>query len=292
MKKQLEQLIESFKASGMTLNESQQNELNEFVDSLKTKITEARNEGKATAKEIAIKLAEAALEEYDAEVKETTETLIKAIDENYAQKIEVKVNETLETEKATLVEKIDDYLKLYIEEIIPESLVVDYDRMQRQMKAINTIKETLLVTDDEVQARAKEVAESISEELSDAKAKLNETIEKNMKLNKVIQIKMADELLESKVNDLPELEASKLRKYFESATAEEIEDQFETVYESIKTSLNDDDQLDESLDSKVKEIIAEDKKDDDQIDETIEKKLDAVDPLMEAWISRLNNLNK
>jgi hypothetical protein len=290
MKKQLEQLIESFKASGLTLNESQQTELTSFVDALEAKINEAREEGKATAKEISIKLAEAALEEYDVDVKEATEDLIKAIDEKTQKELPIKVSEAVEAEKETLVEKVDDYLKLYIKELIPESLVVDYDRMQRQMKAINTIKETLLVTDDIVHNKAQEISETITGELAEAKQKLNETIEKNMKLNKVIQIKMADEILESKLEDLPSLEASKLRKYFESATAEEIEDQFETVYESITASLKDGtSQLDES--DKIKEILDDDEETDEtKIDEKLEKKLDALDPMMESWVARLKTI--
>ena len=76
MKKQLEQLVESFKSAGLTLSDDQQKELNTFVESLEAKITEAKEEGKATAKDISIKLTEAAISEYDAEMKEATEKYI------------------------------------------------------------------------------------------------------------------------------------------------------------------------------------------------------------------------
>jgi len=288
MKTAFEKLIESFKSDGLELTEAQKTGLNSFADEFNTKIDEARSEGKATAKDISIKLTEVALKEYDVEVKEATEKLIEAIDKNYAQKVQLKVDESVKDESATLVEKIDDYLGLYIKELIPESLVVDYDKMQRQVKAVETIKEALLITDDVVQAKAKEVSEAIGSELTESKEKLNAELEKNMKLNKVIQIKMADELLESKIEDLPEFEATKMRKYFESSSSEDIEDQFDTVYESIKASLNtDDDDLNES---KIKEIISEEDIVDESKNESIEDRLDEVNPLMESWIKRLNSL--
>jgi hypothetical protein len=282
MKKQLEQLIESFKASGMTLTETQQNELNTFVESIETKINEAREEGKATAKEISIKLAEAAIEEYDVDVKTETEKLIEAIDKKYEKEIDVKISEALEKEKSGLVEKIDDYLSLYIKELIPESLVVDYDKLQRQAKALKNIRETLLITDDEVHAKTKEIVESINGELVDAKEKLNESLEKNMKLNKVIKIKMADELLESKIEDLPRLEANKLRKYFENSSVEDITEQFDTVYESISSALTDPDEytskISEIINEKVDEdeIIKEDEKTDDDVDPTIKQYAESI----------------
>ncbi len=285
MKRKLQKLIESFKADGLTISEDQQKELDTFVEAFDAKIAEAEAKGKATAKEISLKLGEAALAEYDEEVKKVTESLIKAIDANHEAKIAAKVSEALESDKEALVEKIDDYLKLYIEEILPESLVVDYDRMQRQDKAFKALKETLLITDEVVQAKATEVSESIGSELVEAKAKLNETIEKNMKLNKVIKIKMADELLESKIEDLPSLEATKLRKYFEGSSCEDIEDQFDTVYESIK----EDDATTIEV-SKIKQIIEDEE---DEADEPIKENkstediLDESSPLVESWLKHL-----
>ena len=281
MKRKLQKLIESFEVSGLTISEDQQKELDAFVEAFDAKIAEAEAKGKATAKKISLKLGEAALEEYDKEVKKVTESLIKAIDANHEAKITTKVSEALESDKETLVEKIDDYLKLYIEEILPESLIVDYDRMQRQDKAFKALKETLLITDEVVQAKAAEVSESIGSELVEAKTKLNETIEKNMKLNKVIKIKMADELLESKIEDLPSLEATKLRKYFEGSSCEDIEDQFDVVYESIK----EDGPIVEA--SKIKQIIEDE--DDEPIKEnkSTEDILDESSPLVESWLKHL-----
>lgn len=292
MKTFIEKLIETFKADGLELNESQKSELFSFSDKLNEKIAEAKEEGKSEALNGINKIVEDKISEYDEEVKESVGNLIKAIDENNNEKIALKTAEITEDNNIKLVEKIDDYLKLYIKELIPESLVVDYDKLQRQTKALETIKETLLISDDEVQNKAKEVTEKIESELSDSKEKLNESMKICVELNNEVEAFKSKQLLESKLEDIPELEARKLKKYFEDSSSDDIEKDFDTVYESIKKSLNDDD-LNEEIknivdDVKINEENEETTGETEETEETTEETDNIKEDLMNHYIKILN----
>lgn len=242
--------------AGVKLNESQKADLDSFIMAIESKM--------AKQKQTAIKATKKIVTEHlESQYKKVFESILKHQAENaeLASKIQNKVTQIKESRK--IAEKVDGYLDMYVESVLPKKTIVDYDRMQKLEKIHESLKDMLVVNEDAVEAKQKALKESFAKdkgkletEIAKLQVKLNESMEKTMKLNKKIDQFKALELLESKTKDLPSYEARQIKKRLAKASTTEIEAKFERILESVKDEMAKVDEEEETtIEEEVKDII-------------------------------------
>ena len=254
--------------AGVKLNESQKADLDSFILAIESKM--------AKQKETAIKATKKIVTEHlEAEYKKVFESIMKHQAENaeLASKVQEKI--TMFKESKKIARKVNNYLDMYVESVLPKKTIVDYDRMQKLEKIHESLKDMLVADEDAVQAKKAELTESFNKDkkaletqLAKLQVKLNESMEKNLKLNRKIDSFKAMELLESKTKDLPDFEARQVKKRLAESTTTEIEKNFNKVLESVKDEMKVDEKEEEaSIEEEVKDIIEaeEDVKENDML---------------------------
>ena len=248
--------IKVLETAGIKLNESQKADLDSFILTVESKMQKQ--------KEMAVKATKKIVTEHlEAQYKKAFKSILEHQAEHaeIATKIQKKVTAIKESKK--LARKLNNYLEMYVESVLPKKTIVDYDRMQKLEKLTENLKELLVVDDDSVQQKKQELQESfdakrkeLETQLAKTQVKLNESMDKVLKLNKKIDSIKAIELLESKTKDLPSYESEQIKKRFANATTTEIEKNFKKVLESVKDEMNEDEKKEEtSIEEEVKNII-------------------------------------
>jgi hypothetical protein len=218
----------------------------------------------AKQKDLAIKATKKVVTEHlEKEYKKVFESILKHQTEHakLAAKIQNRITKINESKK--IAAKVNDYLELYVESVLPKKSIVDYDRMHKLEKLHESLKDLLVVNEDAIEAKQKSIDESLDKakrgyetEIARLQVKLNESIEKSLKLNRKIDSFKAVELLESMTKDLPLYEANQIKKRFAKASTTEIEKNFKKVLELIKEEMNVEEKEEEvALEDEVKEII-------------------------------------
>ena len=97
------------------------------------------------------------------------------------------------------------------------------------------MRDTLLISSDEVQSKVDSILEDVQEELAQKSDMLNEAIKRNIEYKAELDGIEAKNTLSEKVSDLPEFERKKLEKVFKESTTEEINEAFEAELEKIQS---------------------------------------------------------
>ena len=236
-------LLDSFKEMGVTLNESQQENVDNFMLQLESKLKDVRDVAIKTTKRMVT-------EKLDAEYKELFESILKHMNENaeVSSKIQNKINEMKVVEE--LSESVNDFLDEHVEEILPKKDIVDYERMQKLEQIHESLKNMLGVEIMNVEGGNKELVENLEKEkteyskkIEDLQKKLDESVKENKKVSKNLDSLKAQVLLESKIKNLPEREAKLIKESFKGASSSEINMKFKTVLESVRESVEDQAQI-------------------------------------------------
>ena len=232
-------LLKAFEEAGVTLNESQKESLDTFMIDLEKKINETRDNAIRATK----KVVEERLEK---EYKEVVENLISHQSEvsELAGKVQSEVTKVNESKK--LAEELDNYLDCYIDEVLPKKVIVDYDEMQKLRTLHESLKDMLLVNDSAVEEKVESIKESMAKEtdelkskVKDLESKLNESMKKEISLNKRLDESKAREMIGEKIKDLPILEAKEMKKRLAGMTSKEVEKNFKTILESVEEEIKD-----------------------------------------------------
>lgn len=232
-------LLDSFKEMGVTLNESQQENVDNFMLQLESKLKDVRDVAIKTTKKMVT-------EKLDAEYKELFESILKHMNENaeVSSKIQNKINEMKVVEE--LSESVNGFLDEHVEEILPKKDIVDYERMQKLEQIHESLKNMLGVEIMNVEGGNKELVEGFEKEKADyskkieeLQKKLDESVKENKKVSKNLDSLKAQVLLESKIKNLPEREAKLIKESFKGASSSEINMKFKTVLESVRESVED-----------------------------------------------------
>lgn len=242
--------------AGVKLNESQKSNLDGFILAIESKMQKQ--------KELAIKSTKKIVEEHlEAEYKKVFESIMKHQQENVeiASKVQNKIAKINESKK--IARKVNDYLDLYLESVLPKKTIVDYDRMQKLENLHESLKDLLVADEDAVKAKQTQLAESFAKDkktletqIAKLQVKLNESMDKTLKLNKKIDSFKALELLESKTKDLPSFEARQVKKLLAESTVTEIEKTFDKTLESVKDNMKVEEKEEEAcIEDEVKDII-------------------------------------
>ena len=246
MKEIIEQFVSKLNEEGI-LSEDQIKEFESFGSQIQSHIQEKveaeKEEALSEAKkehEVKISESEAHHEEELRKIEEAFDSVVGKMNEVKAQEIKLALynyrnNETLTFKEEKVVEGIDKYLSAVVEEHLPEQPVVDYAKLDRLEKTFESMRDTLLISSDEVQSKVDSILEDVQEELAQKSDMLNEAIKRNIEYKAQIDGIEAKDTLAEKVSDLPEFERKKLEKVFKESTKEEINEAFESELEKIQS---------------------------------------------------------
>ena len=184
-------------------------------------------------------------EEFKEKAKLVFETALNAKVSEVKEALEAKYQETLDEriaeEKASLSERVDNYLEYVADEWFNENaLAVEQglktDMTESFLSGMKSLFEEHYVTipDDKY-----DVLESMVEKLDDMESKLNEQIEKNVGLNKRLGESVANGILESVSEGLASTQKEKLASLSESVEfdgEESYREKLETLRESYFSS--------------------------------------------------------
>ena len=292
-------LLDSFKEMGVTLNESQQENVDNFMLQLESKLKDVRDVAIKTTKKMVT-------EKLDAEYKELFESILKHMNENaeVSSKIQNKINEMKVVEE--LSESVNGFLDEHVEEILPKKDIVDYERMQKLEQIHESLKNMLGVEIINVEGGNKELVENLEKEkteyskkIEDLQKKLDESVKENKKVSKNLDSLKAQVLLESKIKNLPEREAKLIKESFKGASSSEINMKFKTVLESVRESVEDQSQIQsnedeqKNLEDAILEVLNKDQSsdvntnndgtEDADVVNTMSETKDRQDILDESW---------
>jgi hypothetical protein len=251
-------------------------------------IKEAEKSGFDAGVKVALEEAEALANKYDEEIKEAIRELAEAYDTHVENNTACKIKETEDALTEKVVESLDNYLNTYIKEVIPESVVIDYDRIQKLEKTFQVLKESLMVTDPMVEAKVKELNESVNKELTKAQVALKTEVQNRIIVENKMNEQEARILLTEKISDLPAYEKKLLKTKFTGSTVKEINESFDDVLAKIKETLIAEDQK-----SKVTETVvteAEIKKDAIEAAKTAEVVTESVKPTINPVMAKYAEL--
>ena len=281
-------LLDSFKEMGVTLNESQQENVDNFMLQLESKLKDVRDVAIKTTKKMVT-------EKLDAEYKELFESILKHMNENaeVSSKIQNKINEMKVVEE--LSESVNGFLDEHVEEILPKKDIVDYERMQKLEQIHESLKNMLGVEIMNVEGGNKELVESLEKEKADyskkieeLQKKLDESVKENKKVSKNLDSLKAQVLLESKIKNLPEREAKLIKESFKGASSSEINMKFKTVLESVRESVEDQAQIpskedeQKNLEDAILEVLNKDQSSDVNTNNDDTEDADVVDAMSET----------
>ena len=292
-------LLDSFKEMGVTLNESQQENVDNFMLQLESKLKDVRDVAIKTTKKMVT-------EKLDAEYKELFESILKHMNENaeVSSKIQNKINEMKVVEE--LSESVNGFLDEHVEEILPKKDIVDYERMQKLEQIHESLKNMLGVEIMNIEGGNKELVENLEKEkteyskkIEDLQKKLDESVKENKKVSKSLDNLKAQVLLESKIKNLPEREAKLIKESFKGASSSEINMKFKTVLESVRESVEDQSQIQsnedeqKNLEDAILEVLNKDQSsdvntnndgtEDADVVNTMSETKDRQDILDESW---------
>lgn len=194
--------------------------------------------------------AEKLAEEYDNEVKEAVKELAEAFDQYAETSVTDKVKEAEEAITDKVVESLDEYLKTYVKEVIPESIVIDYDRIQKLESKFQILKESLMIDDEVIQKKVDQLDESAMKEVEKAKKMLADEVQKRIVVEHKMEEQAAKLLLVEKLQDIPTYEKNILNRKFAGCTVKEINESFDDAYAKIKGDL-----INETEKSKVAQTV-------------------------------------
>jgi hypothetical protein len=159
------QLIQAFNESGVKLNESQKASLDTFILALESKMSRQKEATVKATKKIVT-------EHLEKQYKTVFESIMKHQAENaeLAGKIQSKIQSINESKRIS--HAVDNYLDLYVESILPEKKIVDYDRMQKLETLHESLKDLLVVDEDAVKAKKIQLEESFNKSKKDYETKI------------------------------------------------------------------------------------------------------------------------
>ena len=180
-------------------------------------------------------------EEFKQKAATIFEAAIKAKVKEESQRLqgeyETKLAEDTQTHKAELVEKVDSYLNYVVEEWMQENKIA----IERGIKGeiaedfIGGLKKLFEDHYIDVPDEKYNVLEDQASKIEDLEKKLNEEIEKNVKLNKDNGELKKEEIIKKSSEDLTDVEAEKFNKLAEEVEYSSEED-FTTKVKTIKES--------------------------------------------------------
>ena len=210
---------------------------------------------------------------YEAAVMSRVKEEVARIEEEFNSKLAEQVEDI----KEGLVEKVDGYLDYVVEQWIAQNEIALEHGMKSEILEgfVSGLKGLFEEHYIDVPEEKFDVLGSLEEQVAELEAKLNETVETNVELNKTIgQLKRA-ELVQEAAEGLADTEVEKLKGLAEELTYED-EATFKTKLQTIRENY-----FTTKAQADVKSVVT-----DAPVDTLTEEK--KLDPVMAAYTSVLN----
>lgn len=227
--KNLDSLVETFEKAGVKLTESQKAEIRKSVRELSP--TEAARDAKFRAifetiqhnmdvhGKLVAKKQEAEFAKKERRYQELIESMKTAFEENKRLTIEAeraaarkRLDEALAVEKTKSAEAVEKYLDEYLAKTIPEKQLVDYKRMQELETIVESLKDALALTNEDVEKRLSAIKQGYETKLAQAKHEAEETSKALTEATEKLNADKAKSYVARRVKDLPALEARMLQE--------------------------------------------------------------------------------
>lgn len=256
-------LIKMFESTGIQLNESQREVLDNFMVSFKEKLNETRRQAIEETKRIVE-------HRLGNEYKKVVESILSHSRQHskLASNIESKLQQISESKR--MVSAVDGFLDLYLEEVLPKKQIVDYKKMKKQERILESLKglleikgQTIDELDDEVEdevASAEQPVEQITEideveeveleepsdrgdalktRLSELEEELCESRKNELLLTRKLHESKAKNFIMRKTKDLPVFEADEVKKKLQGMHYYEMKTKFKQILKETREELSD-----------------------------------------------------
>lgn len=282
IRENLNGLLDALKAAGVALNESQEMAISKSMDKILDSIAESEREAVTATKVIVER-------KMDAEYKKVVESLIHNLLEHAELTSEIQKGAIMREAKAQatklIAEKVDSYLTKYVDKMVSEKTAVDYNKLKKYETLFESMKDVLVVNEDAVkeaiskaEAKYRKEENKISSENVDL-IKENAALQKKVEsltreangLRSAIDESKAAVLLEKKLKDVPDNEASKLRVLFEGASVDCVQKTFKKQLAKIMEAEGDEpskpaseeqpEEEEGSLEEQISKVIATENED-------------------------------
>ena len=266
-------LLKAFEQAGVTLNESQKESLDTFMLDLEAKINETRDSAiKATKKVVEEKL--------EKEYSKVVESIVSHQREILETSGKIAVARQQKKMRKLMGEAVENYLDTYLQEVLPKKTIVDYDRMQKLESLHESLRDLLVVNDRAVEEKVEQVREGFVKESAELKAtvkalenKLNESMKKELSLNRKLEQAKARELVAEKTKNLPIVESKEMSRRLKGMGVDEINKRFDEILEDVHQKIEDERNLNEeekNLEEAITDIVEgrSSEKNDDEVGNT------------------------
>ena len=197
---------------------------------------------------------------FESAVNTRVEEEVAVLEEAYAKSLEEEVTQIHEQ----LVEQIDSYLNYVVEQWIKENEVAIESGLRSELteEFISGLRNLFAEHYIDVPEDKVDIVEEMGSKLETVEARLNEEIQKNVELNKMLSESKQTEILFNAFDGLTTTQAAKLRSLAENitfTTPEEYEQKVHTLKESyFSKPVNSKTSLDPVEDADGRSMIAED----------------------------------
>lgn len=252
-------LLNAFSSTGITLTEAQKSSLDTFIVTLESQISKNNRKVILATKKVVT-------ENLEKKYKKLFESVLSHISENARLSAKIQKRVTSVNESKKIATAVNDYLNLYCESVLPKKTIVNYDKLHKLEQLVESLKDTLLVNDEAVEAKKQQLAESfdiqkreLETKLAKATVKLNESMKTTQKLTQKINKFKSAELLESKTKDLPAYEARQIKKILGESSVEEINRKFNKTLKTVQKQVSEANDAEEAtLTSEIENILSDD----------------------------------
>ena len=226
------------------------------------------------------------LEAIDADRTEKLNQIEERIDTDHTAKLQNIINMYESNYSDNLVEKVSDYLDVYLEEVLPEEKAVNMAKVSRYNDVFMEMRKLLVVTDEFVNSEIKEAVEDAKQQLDEKTDSINGLMLEKIAMTKTIERLEAKALLREKTENMTEGEKAYITKFFENSDVKEIHSK---LNEAVRAYDND-------MTRKKEVLLSETKKTDipvihDEVEEVILNENENVlseDNMMDGFVSKIN----
>lgn len=251
-------LLNAFSSTGITLTEAQKSSLDTFIVALESQISKNNRKVILATKKVVT-------ENLEKKYKKLFESVLSHISENARLSAKIQKRVTSVNESKKIATAVNDYLNLYCESVLPKKTIVNYDKLHKLEQLVESLKDTLLVNDEAVEAKKQQLAESfdiqkreLETKLAKTTVKLNESMKTAQKLTQKINKFKSAELLESKTKDLPAYEARQIKKILGESSVEEINKKFDKTLKNVQKKVSEANDAEEAtLTSEIENILSD-----------------------------------
>lgn len=219
---EIQKLQENHTESLARLDEVHTQKLSESIETLDEEHTNKMKEIVKHIDNVHYNKMKTVLEAVDADRAGKLKQIEEKIDTDHTAKLQNIINMYESNYNENLIEKVSDYLDVYLEEVLPEEKAVNMAKVARYDEVFMEMRKLLVVTDEFVNSEIKEAVEDAKQQLDEKTDSINELMLEKIAMTKAIERLEAKALLREKTENMTAGEKAYITKFFENAAVTEI----------------------------------------------------------------------